>query len=261
MITLVDSHCHLNFPELKDDIPNIISRANEAGVKYMQTICTDLAEYEEVYAIAEKYDNVFASCGIHPHEGDQEQTTTEELIKLANRPKTIGIGETGLDYYYKNSSSKNQKQNFIAHIEAARILNLPVIIHTRDAEGDTYEILKSEVSKGKFKALLHCFTGTADLAKKALDMGLYISISGIVTFKSAADLQETVKNIIPLDRLLVETDSPFLAPIPHRGKSNQPAFTRHTAEFIANLKNIPLKELATKTTDNFFRLFDKAKRI
>lgn len=256
---LVDSHCHLNFPEFKDDIPGAVSRAENAGVKYMQTICTHLAEYEEVYAIAEKYENVFASCGIHPHEADKEQTTAEELIKLSNRPKAIGLGECGLDYYYKNSTPENQKKNFIAHIEAARVTDLPVIIHTRDAEEDTYKILKSEMGKGRFKALLHCFTGTADLAKKAMDLDLYISISGIVTFKGAKDLQETVKNIIPLERMLVETDAPFLAPVPHRGQSNQPAFTRNTAEFIAELKGIPFEKLAEQTSNNFFTLFSKAK--
>ncbi len=257
---LVDSHCHLNFPELKGDISGAISRAENAGIKYMQTICTQLSEYEEVYSIAEKYENVFASCGIHPHESDKEQTAAEQLIELSDRPKTIGLGECGLDYYYQNSAPENQKKNFIAHIQASRATGLPVIIHTRDAEDDTYQILKTEMAKGKFKALLHCFTGTSDLAQKALDLGLYISISGIVTFKSAKDLQETVKNIIPLERLLVETDSPFLAPIPHRGKSNQPAFTRDTAEFIAQLKGVTLEQLATATTNNFFELFDKAKR-
>lgn len=257
---LVDSHCHLNFPEFKDDISGAISRAQNAGVKYMQTICTQLGEYDEIYKIAENHKNVFASCGIHPHEADKEQTTAEELIKLSNRPKTIGLGECGLDYYYKNSSPENQKKNFIAHIEASRITGLPVIIHTRDAEEDTYEILKTEMAKGKFSALLHCFTGTADLAQKAMDLGLYISISGIVTFKGAKDLQETVKNVIPLEKLLVETDSPFLAPVPHRGQSNQPAYTRNTAEFIATLKNIPLEELAQKTTNNFFKLFNKSKQ-
>ncbi|MDX1949569.1 MAG: TatD family hydrolase [Rickettsiales bacterium] len=258
---LVDSHCHLNFPELKGDISGAISRAKSAGIGYMQTICTHLAEYEEVYKIAEENQNVFASCGIHPHEADKEQITAEELIKLSNRPKTIGLGECGLDYYYKNSAPENQKKNFLAHIEASRQTGLPVIIHTRDAEEDTYQILKTEMEKGFFPALLHCFTGTADLAKKALDLGLYISISGIVTFKGAKDLQEVVKNVIPLERLLVETDSPFLAPIPHRGKSNEPAFTRNTAEFIANLKNIEFENLANKTTENFFNLFKKAKRI
>ncbi len=257
---LVDSHCHLNFPELKNDISGAIKRAENAGVKYMQTICTHLEEYEEVYKIAEENQNVFASCGIHPHEADKFQTNAQELIKLSNRPKTIGIGECGLDYYYKNSTPENQKKNFLAHIEASQTRKLPLIIHTRDAEEDTYEILKSELKNAEFPALLHCFTGTADLAKKALDLGFYISISGIVTFKGAKDLQETVKNIIPLERLLVETDSPFLAPVPNRGKSNEPSYTIHTANFIANLKNTSIENIAENTTENFFNLFKKAKR-
>jgi TatD DNase family protein len=261
-MVIVDSHCHLNFPEFEGEIQNVIKEADSNDVKYMQTICTKLSEFEEVSKIANDNKNIFCSLGIHPHEAEKELTTAEELISIAknNPEKLIGIGETGLDYYYEKSNRGAQKINFIEHLIAASELDLPVIIHTRDAEQDTYDILKDFTSKKSLKGLLHCFTGTADLAKKALDLGLYISISGIVTFKNAKDLQKTVRDIVPLDRLLVETDSPFLAPVPYRGKANQPAYTRKVVEFIAELKNVSQEQVAEKTTDNFFGLFDKAIR-
>jgi TatD DNase family protein len=258
---LIDSHCHLNFPEFKGRVGEIVKNAEENGVKYMQTICTKLAEFDEVYAIADEFENVFCSVGVHPHEADIEQIDIEMLRTLAKWPKVVGIGETGLDYYYKNSTPENQKENFEKHLIVASERDLPIIIHTRDAEEDTFEILKNQMRRNPFKGLLHCFTGSEEMAKKCLDLGLYISISGIVTFKKATELQQIVKNVIPLDRLLVETDSPFLAPMPYRGKTNQPAYTKHTAEFIANLKEISFEELANKTTENFFELFNRARKI
>ena len=255
---LVDSHCHLNFPDFEGKIDEVVKAAVDADIKYMQTICTKISEYDEVYSIAEEFENVFCSVGIHPHEADKGDIGLVELIELSKRKKCIGIGETGLDYYYDNSPREEQKKSFKIHLEAAAETNLPIIIHTRDAEEDTFNMLKEQMDKKPFRGLLHCFTGTSEMAIKCMELGLYVSISGIVTFKNAKDLQETVKNDIPLDRLLVETDSPFLAPVPHRGKPCQPAYTRKTAEFIAELKEIKLEELAEKTTNNFFTLFDKA---
>lgn len=267
---IVDSHCHLNFPQFEGKLQDIISAAKDNNVQYMQTICTKISEYEAVYKIANDNANIFSSCGIHPHEADNEEISLEELIKLASRPKNIAIGETGLDYYYEHSDRERQKSSFITHLEAALELDIPVIIHTRDAEEDTYDILHDFVKKAenegkinkhkKLRALIHCFTSSADFAKKMLDMGLYISISGIITFKSAKDLQDTVRNLVPLDKMLVETDSPYLAPIPFRGKTNQPAYTRNTLEFIATMKGVTTEELAEITTNNFFDLFSKAQR-
>jgi TatD DNase family protein len=256
---IVDSHCHLNYEGIKERIPEVIASAKSAGVELLQTICTRLTEFEEIYELTQKYDCVWASAGIHPHEADNHKTSVENLLELAKRPKTIGIGETGLDYFYKNSSKQKQIESFEIHIEAASESKLPIIIHTRDAEDDTYNILKNFISKKPLKGLLHCFTGSEEMAKKCMDLGFYISISGIVTFKNASNLQELVKNIIPLDRLMVETDAPFLSPIPFRGKVCEPAYTRNTAEFISGLKNIELYELAEKTTNNFLNLFDKVK--
>lgn len=259
---IVDSHCHLNFPEFEGKVPQIIENAKQSGVKVMQTICTKKSEFEAVYAIANDNECVYASVGLHPHDAKAEPQDTfslQELIDFAARPKTIGIGESGLDYYYGKSPRDEQIEHFKIHIQAAQETGLPLIIHTRDAEEDTIEIITAAMKQKPFKALLHCFTGSAELAQKMLDVGLYISISGIVTFKNATDLQNTVKNIVPLDRLLVETDSPFLAPIPFRGKTNEPAHTRLVAEFIANLKGVPVAEIAEKTTANFLRLFDKVK--
>lgn len=255
---LVDSHCHLNFPEFKQDINEVIKRAEENDVKVMQTICTRISEFPEILGIAESRKNIFCSVGIHPHEADNEEIAVDKLVEFSSNPKVIGIGETGLDYFYENSSREAQRKSFLIHIEAARKTGVPIIIHTRDADADTAEILASEMKKGKFNGLLHCFTSSWQLAETAMNLGFYISISGIVTFKKAVELQEVVKKI-PLEKLLVETDSPFLAPMPHRGKRNEPAFTKHTAEFIAGLKGISYEEVAEATTRNFFTLFNKAK--
>lgn len=258
-VFIVDSHCHLNYEGLKDRVPEVVKAANDAGVKVLQSICTRLTEFEDIYKLTQEYECVWASAGIHPHEADNHKTSVEALVELAKRPKTIGIGETGLDYYYDHGSPEAQKKSFEIHMEAASKSGLPIIIHTRDAEADTYEMLKSFMKDKPLKGLLHCFTGTADLAQKALDLGFYISISGIITFKNANELRDVVKNVVPMDRLLVETDSPFLSPVPYRGKVCEPAYTRNTAEFIAELKGISLQELADATTANFLKLFDKVK--
>jgi TatD DNase family protein len=258
---LVDSHCHLNYPDFSESLEEILKNSKEAGVKYLQTICTNLEEFDTIWRIALDNLNVFCSVGIHPDEIRADNIVSkEEIIKLANLEKVIGIGETGLDYYRNIDFTKFQINSFKEHIGAARVTDLPVIIHTRDAEEDTLSILREEMVIGEFPALIHCFTGTKEFAEKMLDLGLYISISGIVTFKKAEALQEIVK-YLPLDRILIETDAPFLAPIPYRGKRNEPAFIKHTAQFIAELKNIEFEELADMTTNNFFRLFKKATQI
>lgn len=257
---LVDSHCHLNFPDFKDDLEAVISRARAEGVGVMQTICTELEEFEEVSAIASQHAGIFCSVGVHPNESElKSKADLQALLSRTSHPKVIGVGETGLDYYYTHSSRPVQQESFRIHIAAARDSGLPVIVHTRDADEDTVAILADEMKKGAFKGLIHCFTSSQYLADKALEMGLYISISGIVTFKSAQAIRDVVKTV-PLDRLLVETDAPFLAPMPFRGKRNEPAYTRHTNKMVADLKQVSEEECARATTDNFFRLFDKATR-
>lgn len=257
---LVDTHCHLDFPDYGTEIDMVIARAKNEGVGIMQTISTHISRFDNIKRIAENYTDIYCSVGIHPHHVEEEKKVTpQEIIDHTNHPKVIGIGETGLDYYYENSPRELQRESFINHIEASRKTGIPVIIHTRDAENDTINIIHDEMDKGSFKGLIHCFTGTIELAKKALDYGLYISISGIVTFKKASSLQDIVKQL-PLDRLLIETDAPFLAPEPYRGKRNEPAYIKYTAEFIANLKNISVQEVADQTTNNFFDLFTKVRK-
>jgi TatD DNase family protein len=252
---LVDSHCHLNMKDLKNNLDAIILKAGEFGVRYMQTICTKLSEFEDVLAIAKKYDNIFASVGVHPHEVDKEGIpSAEQLLDLANDPKVIAFGETGLDYYYEYSNRENQKISFINHIEAARRSGKPVIVHSRDADEDTIQILEAEMKKGAFKGLIHCFSTGRELAERAIALGVYISISGIVTFKNSEDLRATISDL-PLNRLLVETDAPFLSPIPMRGKVNEPAYTHYVAAKIAEIKNMSLDEVMNATSNNFFRLF------
>ncbi len=255
---LVDSHCHLDFPDFEDDMDDIVARAGEAGVSHMLSICTHVTKFDPVLAVAEQYDNIFCTVGIHPHDAAKEpEVTAEHLIRMAMNDKVIGFGETGLDFFYDKSPRDLQKSQFKVHIEAAREAGLPLVVHTRDADEDMAEILKEETGKGAFSGLLHCFSSSRDLAETALDLGLYLSISGIVTFNKADELRKIVKEA-PLDRLLVETDAPYLAPVPKRGKRNEPAFTRHTAEKIAEIKEISFEEVATATTDNFFNLFSKA---
>jgi TatD DNase family protein len=255
---LVDSHCHLNFPDFKDQVADVIKRAVANDVGYMQTICTKLGEFPQILTIAEQYDNIWCSVGVHPNNVENEPlTTASELIKLASNQKVIGLGETGLDYYYERSPREKQQQSFIEHIKASQATGLPVIVHTRSANEDTIDILRDEYAKAKFPGLIHCFSTGAALAYAAIELGMYISISGIVTFKKATELQDIVKDL-PLESILVETDAPYLAPMPYRGKTNEPAYTRNTAQFIADLKGISYEEVAEVTTRNFFGLFGKA---
>nr|WP_253308035.1 TatD family hydrolase [Rickettsia endosymbiont of Ceutorhynchus assimilis] len=252
---LIDSHCHLNLLTEAENLDEIIKRADENNVKYLQTICTKLEDLPDILQIAEKYKNVFASVGVHPCEVKQT-VPAEEIIKLSQHPKIIGIGETGLDYYHTPYDKQQQKDSFVQHIHAASVTKLPIIVHTRDAEEDTIDIITSEMKNANFPGLIHCFTSSKDLAKKMLDIGLYISMSGIITFKNALELQEIVK-YVPLERLLIETDSPYLAPTPMRGKQNEPAFVRYVAEKVAELKGITSIEVANATTQNFMTLFVK----
>ena len=257
---LVDSHCHLDFPELAEDLDGVLARAAEAGVGVMQTICTRLSKFPEVLALAQAHDNLYCSVGIHPHNVDDEPpATADTLIDLASADAVIGIGETGLDYFYDYGPRALQRDSFRVHAAAARESGLPLIVHTRDADEDTIEILGQEMRAGAFKGLIHCFSTSRELAERAVELGLYISVAGIVTFKKAEVLREALTGV-PLDRLLVETDAPYLAPVPKRGKRNEPAFVTHTAARLAEIKGITPEALAQATTDNFFTLFDKARR-
>lgn len=254
---LVDSHCHLDFPDFGEDLDDFVKRAAEAGVGMMLTICTHLTRFQRVLAVAERYENIYCTVGIHPHEAENEpEALAEELIRLAEHPKVVGFGETGLDFFYEHSPRAIQERQFRAHIAAARQSGLPVIIHTREAEADTARILDDEYAKGAFPGLIHCFSSSQELAVKAVNNGLYISLSGILTFKTAEAVRESAK-AVPLDRLLVETDAPYLAPIPKRGKRNEPAFTVHTAARLAEIKGVSAEQIASATTDNFLRLFTK----
>ena len=259
-LTLVDSHCHLDFPDFAEELDEVVARAGEAGVRYMVTICTHLSRYDQVKTVAERYENVFFTVGIHPHQAkDEAETSAEELVRLAGHPKAVGIGETGLDFYYEHSPRDIQERQFRAHIQAARESGLPLIVHTRDADDDTIRIMsQAHREEGAFPGLIHCFSAGPEVAEIAVDLGLYISVSGIVTFKKADALRETLRQV-PLERLLVETDSPYLAPVPRRGKRNEPAYTTYTAEKLAEVKGLTPDELAKATTDNFFQLFAKAK--
>ena len=260
MSFLVDSHCHLDFPDYAGKVDEVMARAGAAGVGVCLSIGTELKRFAGVRAVAEKFPNVWCSVGVHPHEAEKElQDDEAALIRETAHPKVVGIGETGLDYYYEHSPRQPQQQNFRAHIAAARQTGLPVIVHTRDADDDTIDILRDEMGKGAFTGLIHCFTGAQKLADAALELGLYLSVSGIATFKNSAPLRDVIKTV-PLERLLVETDAPFLAPAPHRGKTNEPAFVVHTAKMLAELKGVPESQLAQATTENFFRLFSKVQR-
>ncbi len=256
---LVDSHCHLDFPEFAPELDAVVARAREAGIGTMLTIGTSLERFAGVLAVAERYDDVWCSVGVHPHEAEKEgQGTPDRLIELARHPKVVGIGETGLDYFYEHSPRQQQIDSFRAHIAASRVTGLPLIVHTRDADQDTADILAEEYAKGAFPGLIHCFSSTKIVSDKAVELGFSISISGIVTFKPAEDLRTIVRGL-PLDRLLVETDAPYLAPVPKRGKRNEPAFVAHTAAKVAELKGLGMAELAKATSANFFRLFNKVK--
>jgi len=257
---LIDSHCHLDFPDYAGQVDQVVARAAAVGVTVCLSIGTELKRFPGVRAVAEKFPNVWCSVGVHPHESEKEQLDDEAaLIRETDHPKVVGIGDTGLDYYYEHSPRVPQQKNFRSHIAAARKTGLPVIVHTRDADVDTIDILRDETAKGRFTGLIHCFTGTQKLADAALELGLYISVSGIATFKNSGVLRDVIATV-PLDRLLVETDAPFLAPVPFRGKTNEPAFVVHTAKMLAELKRVSEDDLAMATTENFFRLFSKVQR-
>lgn len=257
---LIDSHCHLNYKGLVEDQQAVLERARAAGIGGFLNISTRRSEWDAVMATAERNPDVWATVGIHPHEADAHvDLGAAELTAATAHPKVIGIGETGLDYYYDKSDRLAQQALFRMHIGVARATQLPLIIHTRDAEDDTTNILAEEMGEGAFPALIHCFTASADFAAKVLELGLTISLSGIVTFKNAKDLQ-AITQTIPDHRLLVETDSPFLAPIPHRGRVCEPAYTMDTARVVADLRGIPLEMLSKQTTANFYALFTKAAR-
>lgn len=255
---LIDSHCHLEYEGLVEDQQGVLARARAAGIGGFLNISTRQSEWDRVIATAAREPDVWASVGIHPHEADQHADLGQgALVEAAAHPKVIGIGETGLDYYYDRSDRGVQQALFRTHIAVSRETGLPLIIHTRDAEEDTIRILEDEMGKGAFPALIHCFTASAGFAGTVIDLGLTISLSGIVTFKNASNLQEVAK-AIPEDRLLMETDSPFLAPVPHRGKKCEPAYTADTARFVAELRGVETERLAAETTRNFFSLFTKA---
>ena len=257
---LVDHHCHLDFPQLAEDRAGLLARARAAGVGVMVTISTRIKRLPELVAIAEAHDNVYCSVGTHPHNAHEElDISVEEIVRLSEHPKVVAIGEAGLDYYYEHSTPEAQAEGFRRHIAAARATGLPLEIHARDADADTARLLEEEHAKGPFPAILHCYTGGPDLAARALALGLYVSFTGVVTFKKSDALREIAKSV-PLDRLLVETDAPFLAPQPFRGKTNEPAYVVHTAEALAQVKGVPVAEIAAATTDNFFRLFRKVPR-
>ena len=254
---LVDSHCHLDFPDFADDLDAVVARAGDVGVGLMLTINTHVTRFERVLAVAERFANVYCTVGIHPHEaGSEPAADLEQLVELSRHPKVVGFGETGLDYFYDKSPRDRQRASFRVHIAAARQTGLPVVVHTRDADDDTASILAEEMGQGAFSGLIHCFSSGPALAKAAQALGLFVSVSGILTFKKADELRQTVAGI-PLDRLLVETDCPYLAPLPYRGKRNEPAHVAHTAATLAQVKGVTMAEVAAATTANFHRLFNK----
>ena len=255
---LIDSHCHLNYEGLAERREEVLANARGAGVTGFLNISTRQREWNDVIAVADANPDVWATVGVHPHEADAHPDLgAGVLTDAASHQRVIAIGECGLDYYYDKSDRAAQRERFQAHIEAARATGLPLVVHTRDAEEDTAAMLEQAVNKGGVRGVLHCFTGSWQLANKALDLGFYVSLSGIVTFKNAQDLQHTARKL-PSDRLLLETDSPFLAPIPHRGRTCEPAFVADTARFVGDLRGVDVGTLAEQTTDNFFELFDKA---
>ncbi len=257
---LVDSHCHLDFPDFADDLDGIVARAEAAGVERIVTISTRVRRIAALQAITERFPNVYCSVGTHPHQADEEDgITADELIALTRHPKTVALGEAGLDYFYDNSSREAQERGFRTHIAAARATGLPLVIHTREADEDCGRILDEEMAKGSFRAVLHCYTGGRDLAMKAIAHGLSISFTGILTFKNSQAIRDIAAEL-PADRIMVETDAPFLAPGKFRGKRNEPAFVVETAKVLADVRGVSLEEIARQTTDNFYRFFDKVPR-
>jgi TatD DNase family protein len=257
---LVDSHCHLDFPDFADELDAIIARARVAGVARMVTISTRVKKHAQVLAIAEKYPDVFCSVGTHPHSAQEEtDVTTQDLIARAQHPKVVAIGEAGLDYHYNNSPRDQQEKSFRRHIAAARETQLPLVIHSRECDADMARILEDETGRGPFPAVLHCFTGGRDLAFKAVELGLHISFTGILTFKRSDDLRALARDL-PADRIMVETDAPYLAPLPHRGQRNEPAYVAETAKVLAETRGVTPEQIAAQTTETFFRLFGKVPR-
>jgi len=255
---IIDSHCHLDYPSLYDQLDIVVKRALLNKVNYLLTICTTLESFDKIKLITDKYNNIYGTFGIHPHETKNHEDLNSEIIldNIKNHKKIVGVGETGLDFYYNHSDKKIQKKIFIEHIHAAASLNIPLIVHSRNAEKDTYEIIKSEKKNNKnLKVLIHCFTGSKDFAKNLLDINCYISLSGIITFKNSNELSNTASSI-PIDRLLVETDSPYLAPMPYRGKNNEPSYIIHTVEKLAEIKNLSKESVMNYTTNNFKKLFN-----
>jgi TatD DNase family protein len=257
---LVDSHCHLDFPDFADELDAVVARARAAGIERMVTISTRVKRLAEVSAIAERFPDVYCSVGTHPHNAHEElDVTVADLVAHTKSPKVVALGEAGLDYHYDNSPREAQERGFRTHIAAARETGLPLVIHTREADADTARILEEEIGKGAFPAVLHCFTGGPDLARRAIELGLSISFTGILTFKNSAALRDIAASL-PADRILVETDAPYLAPGKFRGKRNEPAFVVETAKALADARGVTLDEIAQQTTANFFRLFSKVPR-
>jgi TatD DNase family protein len=257
----IDSHCHINFPELYARMPEILARMAENKVTHALCVSVDMPDFPQVLALAEQYPHIYASVGVHPDYEDTPEPSVEQLVEMARHPKIVAIGETGLDYYRLEGDLEWQRERFRTHIRASRQSGKPLIIHTRSASADTIRIMQEEgagTGKGGVAGVMHCFTESLEVAEAAMEMGFYISFSGIVTFKSAKELQ-AVARAVPLERMLIETDSPYLAPVPHRGKMNEPGFVPHVAEFIATLKDVSLRDVAQQTTDNFFQLFKVAR--
>ena len=257
---LVDSHCHLDFPDFDAERDAVVARAHAAGVGMMVTISTRVKQFARLKAITERYPDVWCSIGTHPHNAAEEpDVTTDELVAIATaEPRVVAIGEAGLDYHYYNSPREAQREGFLRHIAAARITHLPLVIHARDADDDIATILEDEIGKGAFPFVLHCFSSGADLARRGLALGGYVSFSGILTFKTA-DALRAIAAEVPMERLLVETDAPYLAPVPHRGQRNEPAYVAETAKVLASVKGMSAEALAAATTDNFLQLFNKVR--
>jgi TatD DNase family protein len=254
---IIDSHCHLDYSSLYNQLDDVIDRALKNKIDYLLTICTTLESFKKINLITKKFKNVFGTFGIHPHETKKFTNVNKDFIlnSVNSQKKIIGIGESGLDFYYNFSDKSIQEKSFIDHINAAAELNIPIIVHSRNAETETYEILKNEMkNNNNLKVLIHCFTGSNFFAKKLIDLNCYISVSGIITFKNSAELVKTVSNI-PLDNLLVETDSPYLSPVPFRGKPNEPSYLKYTVEKLADIKNIPSKDIMKSTSNNFLKIF------
>lgn len=254
---LVDSHCHLDFPDFKEELNDVVTRARTAGIGCMLSISTRVRQFSTLLQLAERFDDVYCTVGTHPHYAAEEpDVQLQELVDLAAHPKVVGIGEAGLDYHYDNSPRDIQARSFRLHVRAAQETGLPLVIHSRDAEADTAEIIEEGMARAPFKPLLHCYSSRRELAERGLAVGAYVSFSGILTFKAASELREIAADI-PADKILVETDAPYLAPVPRRGKRNEPAYVVHTAKKLAEVRNMSVEELTRQTTSNFFKLFEK----